>query len=115
LWSRDGRELFFTTGGRVGLIAAGVNAQPSLTFTNPIALPRDNAWMDGFNDAAREWDVFCVAAPRGAVQIAPRLPAFANGRFRPNNEQHTPAGSCYPCKWSSRSTGTPIANGRTSL
>ena len=57
LWSPDGRELFFTTGGEVNLIVAGVRTQPSLTFTNPIVLPKSSAWMDSFADAAREWDV----------------------------------------------------------
>ena len=56
-WSSDGRELFFIAGGEVRLIVAGVTAQPSLTFTNPVALPKHAAWMDGFADAAREWDV----------------------------------------------------------
>jgi hypothetical protein len=57
LWSPDGRELFFVTGGEVHLIAAGVRTQPSLTFTNPVVLVKARAWMDSFADAAREWDV----------------------------------------------------------
>jgi Tol biopolymer transport system component len=56
-WSSDGRELFFMTGGEVRLLAAGVTTQPSLTFANPVVLPKHIAWMDGFGDAAREWDV----------------------------------------------------------
>ena len=57
LWSPDGRELLFTAGGDVSLNVAGVRTQPSLTFSNPVALPKHNAWMDSFADAAREWDV----------------------------------------------------------
>jgi hypothetical protein len=39
MWSRDGTELFFLPNGGQ-LMVVGVKTAPSLTFTNPVDVPR---------------------------------------------------------------------------
>jgi serine/threonine-protein kinase len=59
-WSADGKELFYmigASGGGVQLMAVGVTTQPAFAFGNSSQVPRPTFWFDGFNDAARPWDV----------------------------------------------------------
>ena len=41
MWSPDGKELFYSTGGAFGLfVAVSVTTRPTFTFGNPVQVPR---------------------------------------------------------------------------
>jgi Tol biopolymer transport system component len=83
MWSPDGKELFYSTGGGAGIsqfVAVSVTTRPSFTFGNPVPVPSgflgrgQNAERN--NDITRDGKRFLgvVAAGQSAASGAPAAP-----------------------------------------